>query len=51
MTTGGHEACTASVSFLLTKRLRDSFLPAGVLVGKLKKDVSFLRFAGARLPK
>ena len=27
--------------FLLTKQMRDSGLPADVLVGKLKKDISF----------
>ncbi len=38
--------------FLLTKQMRDSGLPADVLVGKLKKDISSLsRFAGARSPK
>ena len=40
-TTGGHGASTASVYFLFTKQLRDSGLPADVLVGKLKKDISF----------
>ena len=43
-TTGGHGASTASVYqwyLLLTKQMRDSGLPADVLVGKLKKDISF----------
>jgi hypothetical protein len=40
-TTGGHGASTASVYFLFSKQMRDSALPADVLVGKLKKDVSF----------
>jgi hypothetical protein len=40
-TTGGHDASTASVYFLFTKQMRDSGLPADVLVGKLKKDISF----------
>jgi hypothetical protein len=47
---GGHGASTATVYFLFAKQLRDSGLPADVLVGTLKKDIS-LRFAGARLPK
>ncbi len=40
-TTGGHGASTASVYFLFKKHLRDSGLPADVLLGKLKKDISF----------
>jgi hypothetical protein len=40
-TTGGQGASTASVYFLFSKQMRDSALPADVLVGKLKKDVSF----------
>ncbi len=40
-TTGGHGASTAPVYFLFTKQMRDSGLPADVLVGKLKKDISF----------
>jgi hypothetical protein len=36
------------LGFLFTKQKR---LPADVLVGKLKKDVSFARFAGARSAK
>ena len=40
-TTGGHGASTASVYLLFTKQMRDSGLPADVLVGKLKKDISF----------
>ncbi len=40
-TTGGHGASTATVSFLLAKQLRDSGLPADVLVSKFNKDVSF----------
>ncbi len=44
-TTGEHGASTlASVYhryFLLTKQMRDLGLPADVLVGKLKKDISF----------
>ncbi len=40
-TTAGHDASTASVYFLFTKQMRDSSLPADVLVGKLKKDISF----------
>jgi hypothetical protein len=38
---GGHGASTASVYLLLTKEMRDSGLPADVLLGKLKKDISF----------
>ncbi len=34
-------ASTASVYFLFTEQMRDSDLPADVLVGKLKKDISF----------
>jgi hypothetical protein len=40
-TTGGHGASAASVYLLLTKEMRDSGLPADVLLGKLKKDISF----------
>ncbi len=40
-TTGGHGASTATVYFLFAKQLRDLGLPADVLVGKLKKDISF----------
>jgi hypothetical protein len=40
-TTGGHGASTKSVYLLFTKQMRDSGLPADVLVGKLKKDISF----------
>jgi hypothetical protein len=40
-TTGGHGASTATVYLLSAKRLRDSALPADVLVGKLNKDISF----------
>ena len=40
-TTGGHGASTATVYFLFAKQLRDSGLPADVLLGKLKKDISF----------
>ena len=41
-TTGGHGASTANaVYFLFAKQLRDSGLPADVLVGKLNKDISF----------
>jgi hypothetical protein len=40
-TTGGHGASTASVYFLFNKHMRDSGLPADVLLGKFKKDVSF----------
>ncbi len=32
---------TTSVYFLFKKQLRDSGLPADVLLGKLKKDISF----------
>ncbi len=39
--TGGHGASSKSVYFLFTKRMRESGLPADVLVGKLKKDISF----------
>jgi hypothetical protein len=39
-TTGGHGASTKSVYLLLTKQMRDLGLPADVLVGKLKKDIS-----------
>jgi hypothetical protein len=38
-TTGGHGASTASVYYLFTKQMRDSGLPADVLVNKLKKDI------------
>jgi hypothetical protein len=41
-TTGGHGASTASVYYLFTKQMRDSGLPADVLVGKLNKDISFV---------
>jgi hypothetical protein len=44
-TTGGHGASTLASVYhrylLLTKQMRDSGLPADVLVGKLKKDTSF----------
>ena len=40
-TTGGHGASTATVYLLFAKQLRDSGLPADVLGGKLKKDISF----------
>ena len=40
-TTGGHGASTASVYFLFNKHMRDSGLPADVLLGKFKRDVSF----------
>jgi hypothetical protein len=40
-TTGGHGASTASVYFLFTKQMRDSGLPVDVLLGKLKKGISF----------
>jgi hypothetical protein len=40
-TTGGHGASTKSVYYLFAKQMRDSGLPADVLVGKLKKDISF----------
>jgi hypothetical protein len=41
-TTGGHGASTATVFFLLfAKQLRDSGLPADVLVSKLNKGISF----------
>jgi hypothetical protein len=40
-TTGGHGASTASVYLLFTTQMRDSGLPADVLPGKLKKDISF----------
>jgi hypothetical protein len=40
-TTGGHGASTKSVYLLFTKQMRDSGLPADVLVGKLNKDISF----------
>ncbi len=40
-TAGGHGASTKSVYLLFTKQMRDSGLPADVLVGKLKKDISF----------
>jgi hypothetical protein len=36
-TTGGHGASTATVYFLFAKQLRDSGLPADVVVGKLNK--------------
>ena len=39
-TTGEHGASTATVYFPFTKHLRDSGLPADVLVDKLKKDIS-----------
>jgi hypothetical protein len=44
-TTGGHGASTLAAVyhryFLFKKHLRDSGLPADVLLGKLKKDISF----------
>jgi hypothetical protein len=40
-TTGGHGASTATVNCLFDKQLRDSGLSADVLVGKVKKDMSF----------
>jgi hypothetical protein len=40
-TTCGHGASTATVYFLFAEQLRDSGLPADVLAGKLKKDISF----------
>ncbi len=40
-TRGGHGASTATVYLLFANQLRDSGLPADVLVGKLKKDSSF----------
>ncbi len=40
-TTGGHGASTASVYLLLKKQMRDSGLPADVLLGNFKKDISF----------
>ena len=40
-TTGGHGASTATVYLLFAEQLRDSGLPADVLVSKLKKDISF----------
>ncbi len=39
--TGGHGASNTTVYFLFAKQLRDSDLPADVLLGKLKKDISF----------
>jgi hypothetical protein len=39
-TTGGQGASTA-VYFLLSKQLRNSGLPADVIVDKRKKDISF----------
>ena len=36
-----HGASTASMSSILAKQLRDSGLPADVLVGKPEKDLSF----------
>ncbi len=56
-TTGGHGAShhesLASVYhryLLLTKQMRDSGLPADVLLGKLAKDISFA-LRGARLAR
>ncbi len=40
-TGGGHGASTATVYFLFTKQLRKRLFFAGVLVGKLNKDISF----------
>ncbi len=40
-TTGGHGASAASVYFLFEKQMRDSGLPADVLLGKFKKDIPF----------
>ncbi len=40
-TTGGHGASTATVYLLFAKQLRDSGLPADVLVSKFKEDLSF----------
>ncbi len=39
--TGRHGASTATVYLLFAKQLRDSGLPADVLVSKFQKDVSF----------
>jgi hypothetical protein len=49
-TTGGHGASTASVYFLFKKRMRDSGLPADVLLGNSRRT-SRSRYAGARWPK
>jgi hypothetical protein len=49
-TTGGHGASTATVYLLFAKQLRDSGLPADVLVGKLKKDISFALRRGTITP-
>ena len=40
-TTGRHRASIATVYLLFAEQLRDSGLPADVLVGKLNKDISF----------
>jgi hypothetical protein len=40
-TTGGHGASTASEYLLFKKQISDSGLPADVLLGKFKKDISF----------
>jgi hypothetical protein len=45
-TTGGHGASSTLASvyhryFLFAKHMRDSCLPADVLLGKFKKDISF----------
>jgi hypothetical protein len=40
-TKGGHGASTTTVYSLFAKQLRDSGLPADVLLCKLKKDLSF----------
>ena len=49
-TTGGHGASTTTVYSLFAKQLRDSGQPAGVLVGKLKKDISFALRRGRFAP-
>ena len=41
MTTGWHGSSTKAVYFPLTGHMRDLGLPADVVAGKLKKDISF----------
>ena len=49
-TTGGHGASTATVFLLFVKQLRDSGLPAAVLVGRLNRDISLALRRGT-MPK
>ena len=49
-TGGGHGASTATVFLLFVKQLRDSGLPAAVLVGRLNRDISLALRRGT-MPK